>query len=225
MKEISKTWVDFKSLVINRSLRPQYDYFIDYVVNNGIASESQYVNIYGLDGFLLFITTLQSDTDEFNDFESNYKDSWNAQLTFTDPTGIQQVIPSARPIGTTTFFTGKGDNNVTLDFNFPTLLPPASIVKDLTFNEDIYIKDGGMMFENAPFGAYFNVDVVHPQAGVVAKFCRNIFILGTGSYELNSEDKSLLVQGLILRVTVFNAPTPVAFKAVGSLEGFRATMT
>lgn len=219
MKEINKSWVNFKAKVTERSLRPQFDYFTDYIENNGAHSQISKINIYGLDGFILFITTLVDGTSDYTDFETNFKSDWNKQLDFTDPSGIHQFIPSARPAGTITFFTGKGDNDVSLDFNLTA--NDASISRDLTFAEDIYIKDGALFFENAPFGASFTVEAVHPQVGVVMRFCRNVLILGTGQFQLNSEDKSQLQLGLILRVTINNAPTPTAFKAVCSLEGFR----
>lgn len=213
--EIRKNWEDFKSEVTARSLRPQF-YSIG---ENGGATW----NLFARDGYVIFVCNFSKSSEYAEDFVANYQSTWNQQLSFSDPSGIQQVIPSARPVGTTTFFSGEGDNGVELKFDMTA--NDASIVKELTFNEDIWIKDGGMQFTNAPFGAYFTVEAVHPQAGVVAKFCRKIFILGTGVHELNSEDKSLVPQGLILRITVFNAPTPAAFKAVGWLEGFRTTMT
>jgi len=207
-------WTQFKSEVSSRSMSPQW---VD-------ANSSYY--IYGRDGFITFSCEIfqnEISTGDQLDFETNYKSIWNKQLSFTDPSGIQQVIPSARPAGTTTFFTGEGDNGNKLEFELT--VNDASISRDLTFNEDIWIKDGGMICVDAPFGAYFNVDVVHPQYGIVAKFCRRVPLYGNNTFLLNSEDKSLITQGLTLRVTVFNSSTPVAFRASGWLEGFRATMT
>lgn len=221
-KEINKNWADFKSIITTRGLRPQFDYFTDTEINNGIISSVKKVNIYGLDGFILFTTILTEGSVDYIDFEDNYKSSWNKQLEFTDPSGIHQFIPSARPTGTITFFSGKGDNDVNLKFELTD--QDDFISKDLTFNEDIWIKDGGIISINAPFGAHFDVDIVHPQAGVVARFCRKIPIVGNETFLLNSEDKSLITLGLILRVTVFNAPDKTAFKAAAWLEGFRATI-
>lgn len=204
-------WNEFKTEVANREINPQW-----------IDSNSSY-HIYGKDGFICFyseIVQLENSSVDQTDFETNYKDLWNRQLSFSDPTGIQQVIPSGRPPNTVTFFASDGDNGISLIFDMGA--GDTSISKDLTFNEDIYIKDGSIYCENAPFGASFDVEVIHPVAGVVSKFCRNVLLFGTARFELNSEDKSLLLTGLTLRITLNNSQTnPAAFKAVGTLEGFR----
>lgn len=213
-ENISLSWEAFKSEVILRYLKPQF-----YKI---VISGSDAYSFFAKDDFVLFRCRILIGSDESNDFENNYKDDWNKQLSFHDSSGIQQVIPSARPSGTTTFFTGIDDYGVSLDFNMTD--QDSSIVKNLTFDEDIWIKDGGIQYKDAPYGAYFSVEVVHPQGGILAVYCKNVFILGTEIYPLNSEDKTLLQQGLIFRVSLFNAPTPTNFKAVGWLEGFRTTL-
>jgi len=208
-------WQPFKDKVINRNLSPQS--------NEEVIDGIDYYVILAQDGFLLFQCKIIIGSDEAIDFETNFKNIWNKQLTFADSTGISQVMTSARPVGTTTFFTSIDDNGNILEFNFTE--NDTLITKDLTFNEDIWIKDGGINFENAPFGAYFDVFLVHPQVGVVAKLCRNVLIYGTHILPINSEDKFLVSEGLIIRVNIYNGNIKVPFKATAWLEGFRKTLT
>jgi len=211
MQEIILGWSEFKTIVSDRKLRPQFY----KIVESGL----DFYSIFTADNFVVFKTKLNLGGDEASDFESNYQQIWNKQLTFVDPTGIQQFISSSRPEGTTTFFSGIDDNGIEMLFNVTN--QDSFLEKDLIFDEDIYIKDGTISYQDAPFGASFDAEAVHPEAGIVARFCHKVPIFGTGQFQLNSEDKSFLPQGLILRIRINNAPTPAAFKAVGSLEGFR----
>lgn len=232
-KEINKDWSDFKDVVVQRGLVPQYDYFIDYININNVISELQKVRLFGADGFLLFSCLLEKNTDDFNDFETNYKNNWNSRLDFRDANGLSRVIPSARPDGTITYFTGAGDNGGLGDGNrilFNIFSSDASKSVDLNFNEDIYIKDGIIQFKDAPFGSYLEVDIVHPQAGVIAKYCTKLWMVGTGQLQLNSEDKAKIPIGLAVRITVYNSDgqdgcdLPANFKVSGIIEMYRANI-
>lgn len=146
--------------------------------------------------------------------------------------GLPKVYPSCRPHGTTTFFAGAGDDvtkgvgqGEKLLFNL-SVNDPSKLL-DLTFKEDIWIKDGYMITRNAPFGASMDIEVIHPVAGVVGCFGREIPLLGSGWFPLDTEDRSLLAMGLILRITVRNAEggnvqdSPADFQVAGRIEMYR----
>ena len=145
--------------------------------------------------------------------------------------GELKVYPSPRPTGTTTIFMGAGDDvtpGAEVVGGGPRLLWDMqangdSIAIDLQFTEVIYMKDGYIICENAPFGAYLDAEIVHPVYGVVGAFARKVPVFGSGWFPLDSEDRGELAQGLTLRLTMYNADTPAAFKAAGRLELYRAT--
>lgn len=150
-----------------------------------------------------------------------------------DADGKIKVYPTRRPEGTVTFFCGSGDDlsdpenpiiggGEKLQFDMTTEDAEKSV--GLVFCEDVYLKDGYAIFENAPFGSNYDIEVWDPTGtNKLSCFARNCSLLGTGHYTMNSDDISVLPQGYILRVVVSNSAVPQAFKVIGHLEVFRAT--
>lgn len=152
------------------------------------------------------------------------------QPLFTED-GVPIVYSSPRPYGTRTMFTGAGDGTGVGDgprLLFKMLSTDVSKSVDLTFSEKIYIKDGYIIVDSAPFGAYIDIDIVHPTAGIVGSFGKKIPVFGSGWFPLDAEDKGGIEQGLILRITVHNstgvgAEDPASdFKLAGRIELYRA---
>ncbi len=147
--------------------------------------------------------------------------------------GLPKVYPSPRPHGTTTYFAGAGDdttNNIVGGGNkiiFSLTAGDSSKTVDLEFIEDIWIKDGYMICEDAPFGATIDIIVIHPVNGVVGCFAKNVPIFRSGWFTLDTEDRAKIDMGLILRIIVNNssgtAPeeAKTAFKLVGRIEMYR----
>lgn len=149
--------------------------------------------------------------------------------------GLPKVYPSPRPHGTTTYFAGAGDdvtntivgggNKIIFDLADT---DPSKIV-ELEFTEDIWIKDGYMIVENAPFGAHLDIEIVHPTEGVVGCFGKKIPVFKSGWFTLNTEDRAKISKGLKIRLTVYNSSgtspeeAPTAFKMVGRIEMYRST--
>lgn len=149
-----------------------------------------------------------------------------------DEFGRQKVYQSAKPLGMETYFTGAGDdltdpqNPIISEGNkllFDLSDTEASKSVDLVFSEDVYIKDGYMITEGAPFGAYFDIEIVHPIIGAVGSYAKKCPLFGTGWFPLDTDDRGMLNLGLIMRVTVYNADTKAAFKVAGRIEMFRET--
>lgn len=150
--------------------------------------------------------------------------------------GQAKVYTTHRPMGMSTYFTGEGDNIVDNTIgNGPRLLwqmKSSDISKAVSvgFSENVYFKDGYIIVKNAPFGAYLDIEVVHPVAGVVGSFGRKIPLLGTGWFPLDTEDRGLVLQGLSVVMTVYNAlgavslqDEPANFNVAGRIELFRTT--
>jgi len=147
--------------------------------------------------------------------------------------GLPKVYPSPRPHGTTTYFAGAGDdtiNNIVgggnkIIFDFASSDDTKSV--DLEFIEDVWIKDGYIICENAPLGAYVDIAIVHPISGIVGCFGKKIPIFRSGWFTLDTEDRAKIDRGLILRITINNssgvAPeeAKAAFKLAGRIEMYR----
>jgi hypothetical protein len=151
---------------------------------------------------------------------------------YIDEFGRPKVYASSKPLGMDTYFTGAGDDisdpqNPVVGggdcLNFDLTDQDASKMVDLEFCEDVYMKDGFMITENAPFGAYFDIEIVHPVYGVVGSYAKKCPLFTTGWFPLDTDDRGLLNEGLKLRVTVYNAATKVAFKVAARMEMFRLT--
>lgn len=148
--------------------------------------------------------------------------------------GLTKVYSSPRPFGTTTYFSGAGDDVINsivgggdrLLYNLTSTDISKSI--EIEFLETIYIKDGYMITENAPFGSYLDIEIIHPVSGVVGCFGKKIPILGNSFIPMDSEDRGEIAQGLKIRITVFNSDglngqdPATAFKLVGRLEMYRS---
>lgn len=151
--------------------------------------------------------------------------------------GLVKVYPSCRPHGTTSYFAGAGDDATLGVGNGPRLLykltaADSSKFVDITFNEDVYVKDGYMITRGAPFGAYIDVQIVHPSFGTVSTFCARVPVLGDGWFPLDTEDRALLPAGMIMRITVHNSDPSdgiqdpaTDFVLAGRVELFRTNTT
>ena len=146
--------------------------------------------------------------------------------------GLPKVYSSAKPYGMITFFTGASDGTAPGNGDrllFSLTAADANQTVDLTFNEDVKIKDGYVLCQNAPFGAYVDITVEHPTMGTVAAFGRKIPICGTETFPLHVDDYATITQGLTLRITVYNANGTGAedpatdFKVAGRIQLFRIT--
>ncbi len=120
---------------------------------------------------------------------------------------------------------GKGDK-----LTFRVSSKTDELVKYFSFNQSVYIKDGYMIAKEAPFGATFDIDVVHPQLGAIFPFGRNVPIFGTGWFPLNTEDRGFLPIGMQIRITMRNSngsetnhdeDTPATFNVFGRFELYR----
>lgn len=145
--------------------------------------------------------------------------------------GQVKVYSSPRPFGTSTYFSGAGDTATERGAGerilFKLLTTDTVKIIDITYNSDVYLKDGYMISELAPFGAYMDVEVVHPLAGVVGVFCKKVPIFSSFPIPLDTEDRALIPAGLIIRISIYNSngilpqDPPGAFKVAGRIETYR----
>jgi len=149
------------------------------------------------------------------------------------PDGRMKVYATSKPHDTSTYFTGAGDNvgigdGERLLFHLTALDAYKSV--DITFISDIWIKDGFMIVDNAPFGAYLNIEVVMPGSPeiILGSFGYSVPIFGSGWFPMNTEDCALIPAGIIMRITVYNSDdtdpaqdAPAEFRVAGRLEMFR----
>lgn len=154
-----------------------------------------------------------------------------ATATRTDD-GLPKVYPSCKPYGYYTYFTGAGDTSESLGGGDRLLfnLDETDVSKtvSITFNQDVFIKDGILIVENAPFGAYLKVEVYSPDGDVLLMaFSHKSPIFGSRTIHFDSEDRAKVPAGCIFRFTVCNSSgsngedSPAAFRAVGRLELYR----
>lgn len=148
--------------------------------------------------------------------------------------GTPHVYSTPRPIGHYSYFTSSGDdkddpNAIGTSPRCQFRLAPedASKTLDITFNEDIYLKDGLMLPRDAPFGAAVDIEVVHPVNGRILYFGKDAPIMGSVPLELNTDDRALIPKGMIIRITVHNSSgtngedPPTEFVLAGRFELYR----
>lgn len=147
--------------------------------------------------------------------------------------GRTKVYATSQPYGTTTVFTGAGDNILTgVKWAGPKLLfslLPTDASKSiyLEFSSPVYIKDGYMIVEGAPLGAELSCYVCLPDNTRIGVFVARCPLLGTGWFPLDAEAHSLLPTGLKLEIEVKNSTgingeePPAAFRFAGRIELFR----
>lgn len=144
--------------------------------------------------------------------------------------GRTKIYVSNKPFGFTTYFAGASDdagisNGERILFNLSANDQSQTVT--LTFVEDIYIKDGYMIIENAPFGAYIDFDVLLPNNVPVASYGKKLPLFGSSPILLNTDDTAFMPAGLKLVITVHNSDgtgvqdPPSAFKVAGWIELFR----
>ncbi len=147
----------------------------------------------------------------------------SATPTRTDE-GIPIVKTSIKPFGTTTVFTGAGDDITTGDgarLLFDIADTDISKLVTLGFNTDIHIKDSIIIRESAPFGAYLDAYVSDANDNIVAKILNKVSIFGNGILKISSEDVMLIPSGYKLNVQIFNSSSKVAFKVAGIIQIYR----
>lgn len=149
--------------------------------------------------------------------------------------GTPHVYSTPRPIGHYSYFTssgdsGEGQDNIGTSPRCQFRLTPQDSKRsiDMTFNEDVYLKDGLMMPRDAPFGAAVDIEVVHPMGLRILYFGKDAPIMGSVPLELNTDDRALIPKGMIVRITVHNASglegedPPSDFVMAGRLELYRS---
>ncbi len=164
-----------------------------------------------------------------------------ATPTHTDD-GVPIVHISPKPFGTNSMFFGAGDhptNGIGQGQCFALKMTASDVSKsiDITFNEAIYMKDGMIYRENAPFGSCLDVEVYAPnpvpppndfKVGIVVA---RLQLWGTGPLPFTSDDSMEIPLGIIFRVTVYNATgtgdhdPATDFKVTGYGDAFRTTIT
>lgn len=153
-------------------------------------------------------------------------------LPHRDDDGKMKVYPTRRPEGTTTYFCGAGDDLTDpqnpiigggAQMMFDMTAGDATKEADLVFSESVHIKDGYAIFENAPFGSYYDIELHHPINGKIGAFAVKCPMLGSGMYSMDSDDVAIVPAGIILKVRITNSNPGAAFKVAGRLEMFRAT--
>lgn len=190
-------------------------------------------NLYIHDGLFLHNSRVESGTPDYTDFVDNYLgDASLCSQTQYSAAGYPIFQTTPRPLGTTTFFSGAGDNGSPangpeLMFNLSSTDTSKQI--EIEFIEDVHMKDGVIRMENAPLGSYIDVEIVDPVDGVVGAYLKKVPLLGTGRIDFNTDDQEIIQDGLKVRVTVYNSDgtgdkdAAAAFKVIGFFEMYRAT--
>lgn len=150
--------------------------------------------------------------------------------------GQPRVHSTPRPPNMATYFssgddkpTGEvGDGDALLIYNMAATDTEKSV--DVSYSEDVKVKDGALLMEGAPLGATVCATVWDPTGTTqVGAFVRRAAILGSGWYPFNTDDSGDLPAGYILRITVRNSDgtgdqePAKAFKVAARVEMYRTT--
>ncbi len=161
----------------------------------------------------------------------------------TDSDNVPFVYPTTLPKNWYTCFQGAGDIAPTSEndgigqgnkFTFSLSSKDDSVTKFFTFNEDIYLKDGYIIATDAPFGAYIDMEVHHPLAGLMLPFVRRCPLFSSSWIPLDTSGRAFIPKGLIIVMSVYNSKggkgssnedlyedSPASFKITGRFELFR----
>ncbi len=147
-------------------------------------------------------------------------------------TGVLKIHSSPRPVGTKTYFSGRGDgsgvgNGTKLLFSLTAQDASKSI--DVIYNQTVYVKDGFVHCIGAPFGARIDAEIYDPTGTTcLASMVRGAFLVSDTWYPFDTEDYGTLTAGYIFRLTVHNSSgadgedAPAAFKVAARVEMYRA---
>jgi len=119
------------------------------------------------------------------------------------------VYATTIPMGHHVCFQGSGDTDTVIGAGEKMAIHmtsrDTSKTVDITFNENVYIKDGYMITRDAPFGASIDIDIVHPTGALIMKLAAKVPVFGTGWFPLDTDGRALLPKGIIMRVTLHNS--------------------
>lgn len=117
--------------------------------------------------------------------------------------GTPKVHISTKPFGTQSYFFGAGDNGGELSLK----LTKTDFAKTtaITFNETIYMKDGYVYRENAPFGAYLTIEFHLKNPLKVITLLTHIPLWGSGILPFQTDDNYAIVSGTQFVVTAYNS--------------------
>ena len=234
MEQIKNTWIEFINNYNNRSFLPQWH-----------LDKSNFYQISGVDDSYEYYVKLDStvSSDDLTDFETNYKDIWNNRLSYRDKNGLPRSHTSPRKEGTTTYFSGAGDNGgvgegVRLLFNMLATDPNKSRI--IQFSETVYMKDGIITCVGCPIGSLMHIELFAPGDILIGSFAKTLNLLGDNILYLNTDDSEEIPSFIKMKITVKNSVTPPStpsqeeidkgiadheppkdFKVVGNMEMYR----
>jgi hypothetical protein len=168
--------------------------------------------------------------NDFTDAAQAIKFLAGIQQTFKlDPTTGQVLMynNNGLPDNSRTVFQGCGDDCTQITFKLTA--NDTSKTKIISFNHDVYIKDGIIVSKDAPLGSKVCMEIWHPVLGKISYFVKCFNLLGSIVYNLESEGgRALLPAGMQVRVTVTNSDgqgdndSPCEFRVTGALEMYRS---
>jgi hypothetical protein len=182
--KIYKTWTELKNLLSLKLGTLQY-----------IETDIKYI-IWFYDSDDLYKTEIykNTDIDDKNDFESNYKSQCNTSLYPLSPDKKRYVRAESRPINCTTVFTCAGDTlgetpsigtgdrlkwDASISEDWTTDGCPEGFKKSVTeiqFCDSIWMKEGTVYYFNALQNSYIDLEVICPHGGYyiyLGEICQN----------------------------------------------------
>lgn len=182
LKEIGKTWPQFKALLAKKGLTIQCD--------EDVWDDSYY--IFALDQHLVYeCRLLKSETPSADqvDFETNYKDLANFAIGF-------RAYPFA-----------SGDFDFKGDASFDTCTAGQNKDIDYAFAEQLYVNGGSIVLEGSVVGDWIEVNVIHPTYGAIKTYIKKRFVpaapagSATPMMEIETPYAGKIPAGLKLRLT------------------------
>lgn len=164
------TWTDFKDIMS-----------IKHIQSVQVQSEdADQVHLFfvdeGVEWYHELDKTIQADYD---DYVANYEPDKNKSMRPTNYEGKLNTVSSSRPMGTKTTFASRADSaaigeGVVMAWDFAdtdndVTADPGRKKKqiDLTFKENVWIKEGCVYFHNMPKGTFCHMSVWCPAGGYV----------------------------------------------------------
>jgi len=207
------TWTEFKEFIVGKE---EAMAFLDRTDKYFIFTS----------GYPIYCFILKN-TPEATEFETTYK-TWCGKVKTVRSDGRLRVHATTCREDHHPQFVGGGDGiyngQRTRDICDPQLqfklFPTANleIVKDCVFKDEVWIRDGFLMYENAPWGARLNVEIVYPTVYppghplefmngiVVRRFVKDALIYGTNyqGFGFVTDAPGMMPAGMALRIRITN---------------------
>jgi len=152
------------------------------------------------------------ENDRYYDFAEGIKLITQVHsISKTDNEGKTVVVATPKPEGTSVYFASHGDSaehvgdDETSCLLFNLTDTDSSVSKEVSFLEDVYLKNGYFYLDTDIIGITITADIIHPLAGKQASFIKKAHLFPKINNLFHSDDLGLIPKGMKIKITINNS--------------------